>query len=416
MGVITHLLGGTTSTSTQSVAQIEGSSARFRARPVAAGGFDSGEVASDAVTPDARGTARFQLTGLRPNTQYDARYEIDGEIDESRPITFRTFPVEGKAGSFRLAATSCAGHPDSESGYSAIGAFDVSNIPGWVSVRNRDALMTIINGDWGYPNTSNGTVDAYRNGRRANLMQPNQQALWDNTSVFYVVDDHDSFGNDSDGTAGGVENWKTAWREQIPDYPLPDDPSLPLFKKAQIARTLIIGSEERSARTDMSQPDGPNKTMMGADQLDWFRDLFEHATQPGIIWVSGSNLLAGTDDTYDTGFAYERGVIYEFIRRYLARGGVAVCDTGNIHKMFIDNGSASGIGLPVGCFGPMDSHGGSEFKPKFSESYIGGYGCHGTFDVQDDETGYSITMRGWVNDHPWRALRVFPGGTERLVA
>lgn len=410
MTINTHLLGGTTSTETTAHINIDGSTAKLLVKPEKSDPFFDQSVESDQGTADADGTVHLSLSGLQPDTKYVGQYTVDGSPDPDRRISFKTLPTEGSKSSFRLVSTSCAGHPQSPSGYAGKTAYNCSDSPAFVDILNRDPLITIMNGDWNYADINDGSIADYRASRRANLKQANQRKLWDNTNLFYVVDDHDSFGNDSDSTAPGVSNWKAAWRAEIPDYPLPVDTDLPLFKKVVVGNVLIIGTEERSARSDMSLPnDDPDKTMMGEAQLEWFRKLYDESTHSAIIWVSGSNINYAGDDVYKGGFKYEREIILDVIERYVDRGGATFVASGNTHKMALDKGFLGRNVLPTACFSPLDSIGRTEFKVNFTEGHVGSNGAHGTIDILDDEKGFKINIQGWINNMPWRGMSIRPG-------
>ncbi|MEZ5226979.1 MAG: hypothetical protein R2710_09965 [Acidimicrobiales bacterium] len=168
---------------------------------------------SDAVVVDARDESGrvvgFELDQLQPATQYHYAVEIDGDLDTTRAGTFRTFP-EG-ASSFLVAIGSCA----------RVG----SNGAVFDTIADLDPLFYLIAGDFHYGDNGRNDLVRYQEVMDLTLSEPAQAALYRQTPVAYMWDDHDYGGNDADGNSPSRQAAMAAYREHVPSYGLSGDES-----------------------------------------------------------------------------------------------------------------------------------------------------------------------------------------------
>jgi phosphodiesterase/alkaline phosphatase D-like protein len=169
----------------------------------------------------------------------------------------------------------------------------------------------------------------------------------------------------------------------------------------------FIVTDERSERSPNSGPDNAEKTMLGAEQKEWFKQqlLAAKDTYPVIVWVQGvpwiSSPLKGSDSW--AGFTTERREIADFIADNEITGLLMLA--GDAHMLAIDDGTNSdyatdgGAAFPVFQAAALDRRGTVKGGP-YSEGRYPGGGQFGLVTVEDDG-GDTITItlsgRNWEN-------------------
>jgi alkaline phosphatase D len=101
-------------------------------------------------------------------------------------------------------------------------------------------------------------------------------------------------------------------------------------------------------RSENTEPDGPDKTMLGKAQLAWLRQELQRSEAPFKVLICGSNWALGEgtrDDTW-AGFTHERNALFEFIRERDIGGVVLLA--GNTH-------------FPYASCAPWSRYGGYDF-------------------------------------------------------
>jgi phosphodiesterase/alkaline phosphatase D-like protein len=232
-----------------------------------------------------------------------------------------------------------------------------------------------------------------------NLEQPAQQRLFLNVPIAYVWDDHDFGGNDSSAVADSRFASRDVYGDYVPHYPLQQAGPVAISQAFTLGRVRFILLDTRSARTPDDMPDGPDKTMLGSAQVEWFkRELLRADGQyPLIVVVSSvpwiSQATEGADDW--GGFATERREIANFISSNGIDG--VVLFGGDAHMLAIDDGANSDYSdegqaaLPVFQAGALDRRGTAKGGPYSEGEYPGG-GQFGVMTVTDTG-GSSITVQ-----------------------
>lgn len=110
------------------------------------------------------------------------------------------------------------------------------------------------------------------------------------TSHIATWDDHDYGWNNADASyplkGEALRLFKLYWAN--PSYGLPEVPGV--FGFAQHGDVDLILTDGRYHRSHDRVADGPHKTMFGAAQLDWMRNLLLHARGAIKLFVSGSQM------------------------------------------------------------------------------------------------------------------------------
>lgn len=317
----------------------------------------------------------FAVAELEPAREYHYAVELDGRLQRDQAGSFTT-PHDG-AFSFTVALGACA-----RTG---------SNHPVFDEIRAHRPLLFLHLGDLHYENVSSREPGPYRDAYDRVLASPRQSALYRSVPVAYVWDDHDFTGNDSDRLRRGRAPARQVYREVVPHYPLAaGDGDAPIQQSFLIGRVLFVLTDGRSERTPRRRGDGPEKTMLGADQKAWLLERLAAAPGHGlVVWVNTLPWIAprraGADDW--GGYTAERREIAAFVA---GRGiGNLVMVSGDAHMLAIDDGShnryAGGErpGFPVLQAAALDRDGSVKGGP-YSEGTFPGGGQYALMRVEDD--------------------------------
>ncbi len=337
------------------------------------------------ASEDDRGLVRFDVDDLAPATTYHYAVEVDGELDTARRGRFATFG-EGPW-SFSIVAGSCA----------RVG----SNGAVFDTIRELEPDLFVEYGDLFYADISTNDRALFRDYFDGVFGEPGPATMYRSVVTDYVWDDHDYGPNDADSTSNSRPAAQTVYREVVPHPPLAREGQEPVHHAFTMGRARVIVTDTRSARSPDSDPDGPQKTMLGQDQLQWFLDELEAADDryPLIIWVSSVPWIAEAEAGADHwgGFAHERRIIADFIAEQGIDGLLMLA--GDAHMVAIDDGSNSdysssgGAGFPVLHGAALDRPGTEKGGP-YSEGAFAGSGQFSTVEVEDDGEGMRITLSG----------------------
>jgi phosphodiesterase/alkaline phosphatase D-like protein len=345
---------------------------------------DSRRVAAmPASSANATDLLGFAVDGLSPDTDYWYAVVADGTVDEARKGHIRTFP--SGAASFTFAFGSCA-----NTGSNGV-VFD--------TIRETNPLFFLSLGDFHYENIGVNNPAVYRDAFDQNLTSPGQAALYRQTSFAYVWDDHDYGPNDSDSTAPGREAAQVNYRDVVPHYPLPGgENGGPIYQAFTVGRVRFIVTDNYSHRSPNAEPDGPGKTMLGADQKAWLKQelLDANGAYPVTVWVNSQPWIVAAEPTADGWGAFdtERREIATFIADNNITGLMML--SGDAHMLAIDDGSNNtfapegGASFPVFHAAALDRRGSMKGGP-YSEGAYPSPGQFGLMTVNDD-AGDSIEI------------------------
>lgn len=336
------------------------------------------------VSVSERGIATFEVTGLEPGTAYTYRVEAGGRIEGERIGRLTTAP-EG-AGSFTIAVGSCLSTG--------------SNGQVFDRIREANPLLLIVPGDFQYENISTNDPDAFAAAYEENLGAPAQQELYLNTAFVYTWDDHDWGGDGSNREAASASAAHATYREYAPHYTLAGEQA-PLYQAFTIGRVRFIVTDTRAAKSPASDPDNAAKTMLGAEQKEWFKQelLAANGVFPLIVWVNPVPWIATADVGADHwgGYTTERSELANFIAENDIQG-LAVL-SGDAHALAIDDGTNSnfsdgeGAGFPVFHAAALDRRGREKGGP-YSEGIYPGGGQFGLMTVTDDGSDITVEWSG----------------------
>jgi alkaline phosphatase D len=258
-------------------------------------------VLTSIVELDAARRAVLDVADLAPSTTYQVSLLCEGGITLG-PHTVRTAPADDDPRPVRIAVSADL-DPDP--------SFD-SDLLAQLAAAAPELYVSI--GD--FPYTDNGpvamTVDEYR-ARHAELRTaPKVRACFDTMGVRAIYDDHE-FRNDWDASWVAKEPARYAAAMQVWDefFPVRGATGEVRYRSwrwgANVECFLLDCRRFRSADSD---PDGPQKTMLGATQKAWLIDAVKRSTAPfKLIFTSVPLDFALGDDAWHV-FTYERDQLF----------------------------------------------------------------------------------------------------------
>lgn len=352
---------------------------------------------SDLVDPtwvepvdEAGRVVGFRVGDLVADTTYHYAVEVDGRLDDVRTGRFTTFP-DGPS-SYTVAIGACA----------RVG----SNGAVFDTIRELDPLLYLVTGDLHYADTGVNDIERYREVMDLTLSRPAQSALYRDTPIAYVWDDHDYGPNDADGNSPSRQAAMESYREHVPSYDLAG-PESAVYQAFTIGRVRFVLTDARSARNlDANEDPGP-KSMLGAEQKAWFKEEVVTASQEHelVVWVNPVPWVAEARDGADhwAGFAEERRELADHIADNHIDNLMMVA--GDAHMVAIDDGtntdySTDGYpGFPLLHSAALDRPGSVKGGP-YSEGAIGGGGQFATIDITDDgdQITVGLTAFTWEGD------------------
>ncbi len=216
---------------------------------------------------------------------------------------------------------------------------------------------------------------------------------------YFMKDDHDTLKNDCwPGQTYGDLTWQEGlalFKEQTPQGELPYR-SLRWGKDVEL--WFLEGRDYRSANTE---PDGPDKTILGPEQKAWLKRtvVASDATFKLVVFPSpvvGPDKDGKTDNHSNAAFEHEGKELREFF------AGIAntyvVC--GDRHWQYASQDPATGL-IEI-CSGPINNAHGLrggfiEKDPKYHLYYGGGKGGYLRVDVKREDEVPTLTFT-WFGD------------------
>jgi len=277
--------------------------------------------------------ARPMLTGLEPGRNVYYRLRVDGSQDRYLrnlpPFRLRTAPA-GPA-RFRIAFGSCARVQDDP------------HQPIWRALEQWQPDLFFWLGDNIYGDSLDPAVLAaeYRRQRFVDSFQ----TLARSTPQLATWDDHDYGLDNYDRTNPIRKQARRLFENYWANPPSGTEGGEGIHFKYAYGGVDFFFLDCRYWRSENSQPDGPEKTMLGRQQLDWLKRELAGSRAPFKVLVNGSNwaLGEGTNDDTWAGFIHERNALFDYIRDQRIDGVVLLA--GNTH-------------FPYASCAPWSEHGG----------------------------------------------------------
>ena len=351
-------------------------------------------VTAESTTTLSRSrVVKATVDGLAASTAYYHRWVIDGVPDAGVVGRFTTTPSAGAA-SFRFAFASCALTGSQHAVFDTIRT--LSPAP----------LFFAHIGDIHYEDISSVGEATRQAALDSVFSSAKQHQLYREVPTYYMYDDHDYCGDNTDGSAAGRDSAVLTFRSRVPTPPLASSIETdPVYYSYTIGRVLFVMTDLRAARSPVGNTDNSSKTMMGATQKAWFKTLLSDPANAHklVVWFSTVGWIGGTSgaDQFQDHWGYyatERAELADFFKDNGLSGRLAIC-SGDMHALAYDNGahanySSGTLDVKVFQAAPLDQVSVLNAGPFTSGPTYGTGHNFAVMDVADDGSTITATVKG----------------------
>ncbi|MGC4014460.1 MAG: alkaline phosphatase D family protein [Luteolibacter sp.] len=275
----------------------------------------------------------FKITGLKPGTVY--HYASDtadaGGSHGSFHGRFATAPTQDTPGNFCFCVMTCQAYRDRDH-------HDGHNIyPAMLAMK---PAFTSLTGDLVYYDTDPPAAKSMELARyhwERMFSLPRLVEFSRNAATCWLKDDHDTLKNDSwPGQHYGALTFaegKEIFKQQAP---MEDGKTYHTFRWGRDLQIWL--TEGRDYRSPNTMPDGPGKTIWGAEQKEWFKKTVAESKATWKILISPTPLVGPdrvedkSDNHSNSGFAHEGDEIREWLKANVAENFFVI--TGDRHWQY----------------------------------------------------------------------------------
>ncbi len=306
-----------------------------------------------AVDPEKNFTHPFQLNELSPMTAYELLVEASPDskkISATLEGKFKTappadFPAEVN---FIVTTGTSYGDVDSEKGYEL-----------YPSSLKLDPDFFVHTGDILYYDGMGKTADLARWHWDRMYSFPNNIDFHRQVPSYFIKDDHDTWMNDCypgmETRFMGEFTFEQGTQIFLEEVPM-GEKTYRTFRWGKDLQIWLV--EGRDFRSPNPMPDGPDKTIWGATQMDWFKSTVEQSDATFKVLISptpivGPDRQSKNDNHANEGFKHEGDLVRKFLSEQ--QNMVTVC--GDRHWQYISKDVETGL-LEFSCGPGGDDHAG----------------------------------------------------------
>lgn len=353
-----------------------------------------------AVTPDATYKfAKHKITGKAANTEYWYAVEVDGVIDLSTKGRFKTLPAAGAA-NFSIVMGGCSENTN-DAAFASISAM------------NPAPLFFLHMGDFHYQDDTTPSTAELNAAFDTSLARSVRGKTHREVPTVYMWDDHDyqggSSGNGTGRTATNTDNvWRSVaaafYRSRVPMLPASSVVGDAVYSSFVVGRMRFLICDLRSNKTAQTATDDVNKTMMGPDQKQWWKDQVTAAKTAGqaVAWLSGVPWHSAADTDTWFGYSTERTELANHIKDSGMSGKVFVLASdmhGLAYHTGVDYATGGGAITPLLQAGPLNRLSSNKGGPYTYGPFPGtqpqvNATQYAIMDVTDDGVTLNVTWRG----------------------
>jgi alkaline phosphatase/alkaline phosphatase D len=260
------------------------------------------------ATAEADFTVRAQLAQLKPGTVYYYRliYGPDRQHTQAGPIRhFKTLPLAQSAATVQFCMGSCMNYNSFTTGKSNGGGPVTATAedkqlgyPVFAAMTRLQPDFFIGTGDivyYDHPHqTAAQTLPELRKKWHEQFRYPRLIEFFGQTAAFWSKDDHDFRFNDADLQGQRLPDAPTGiglFREQLPIHAADDEDS-PTYRTHRLNQHVQLWFVEgRDYRSPNRMPDGPDKTIWGAEQRKWLQDTLKASDATWKIIISPTPMV-----------------------------------------------------------------------------------------------------------------------------
>ena len=328
-----------------------------------------------AVDPKRDYTGQCRLTGLKPNAKYQLRVEAKsiagrkkGQIVDGR---FRTAPPADQSEQVVFTVSTGQAYPDQDA---PGGGFKI-----YSAMLKLDPSFFVHTGDIVYYDKMAKTLSLARWHWARMYSLPTNIEFHRQVASYFIKDDHDTWMNDcwpgmetkfmGDFT---FEQGQAVFLEQVPM----GDRTWRTFRWGNDLQIWLV--EGRDFRSPNTKPDGPDKTIWGKEQKEWFKQTVQESDATFRILISPTPIVGPDrtnkhDNHSNIDFQHEGEEIRKFISKQ--KNMYVIC--GDRHWQYVSVDKKTGI-KEYSCGPASNEHaGGWSNDKRFPEhrylNVIGGF-------------------------------------------
>jgi alkaline phosphatase/alkaline phosphatase D len=285
---------------------------------------------------------RAEITGLPAGKRIHYRLVFS----DGRPGPARSFKTRNpKTDSVSFCMGSClnylpfmTGKPNGDGPVTATAEDKHLGYPSFVAMQKLNPDFFIGAGDivyYDFPKEAPAqTVPQLRKKWHEQFRFPRLVDFLGNTASFWLKDDHDFRFDDADQSGDKLPLASTGmsvFREQMPIHPASDSVT-PNYRTHRMTQDLQLWFlEGRDYRTDNQAPDGPEKSLWGADQRQWLEKTLKESDAKWNVLVSptpmvGPDRASKSDNhTNQKGFRAEADSFFAWLKKEKFNNVLILC-------------------------------------------------------------------------------------------
>jgi alkaline phosphatase D len=318
------------------------------------------------VDPAAAFSTQFELTNLLSGSEYEIKIEaspVKGKkISVSMEGKFKTAPAKDVPSDVNFIVTTGTSYPDvdSETGYKI-----------YPSSLKLDPDFFVHTGDIVYYDGMGKTADLARWHWDRMYSYPNNIEFHRQVASYFIKDDHDTWMNDAypgmETKFMGEFTYEQGTQIFLDEVPMGDL----TYRTFRWGKDLQIWLPEgRDYRSQNPGPDGPEKTIWGKEQMEWFKSTVKASDATFKVVISPTPIIGPdrgkkNDNHANIGFQYEGDMLREFIGQQ--KNMVTVC--GDRHWQYVSKDAETGV-MEFSSGPGSDAHAGGWNQEDFYPEHV----------------------------------------------
>jgi alkaline phosphatase D len=298
-------------------------------------------------------THQFMLTGLKPDTKYQVRTEsrAGGKNGQTVEGGFRTAPRADQSQRVVFTVTTGQAYPDQDA---AGGGYKI-----YSAMLKLDPSFFVHTGDILYYDKLAKTLPLARWHWARMYSLPTNVEFHRHVASYFIKDDHDTWMNDCWPTRETRFMGDFTFEQGLKVFPEQVPIGERTWRTFRWGRDLQIWLVEgRDFRSPNTMPDGPDKTIWGKEQKQWFKRTVEESDATFRLLISPTPLVGPDrknkhDNHSNVDFAHEGNELRQFISKQ--KNMYVLC--GDRHWQYISVDSKTGV-REYSCGPASDKHAG----------------------------------------------------------
>ena len=306
-----------------------------------------------AVDPSADFTRQIKLTELKPNTRYRVRVETrspDGSAGQTLEGGFLTAADPGTPAEvvFAVSTGQMFADQDCPAGFKI-----------YRSILKQDPSFFVHTGDIVYYDRLAKTLDLAHWHWQRTYGLPSNVEFHRQVASYFIKDDHDSWTNDCWPNWNNTSMFEFTFKQGLRAFTQQVPMGGRTYRKVRWGNDLEVWLVEgRDYRSPNTMPDGPDKTIWGKEQKDWFKRTVQASDATFRVLISPTPVVGPDrdnkrDNHSNKNFKHEGDEIRQFISQQ--KNMVVVC--GDRHWQYHSIDPQTGV-REYSCGPASDSHAG----------------------------------------------------------